>query len=107
MTKKLLLILLSFVLVSTFSHASENPYKFLKKEILIGKAKSEMKNDTRSISKKKHYLFLKIQMVKQLKLHLIQSLKGTKMTGKGLVKEIKDGKQPTKKNQGNLKGLYI
>ena len=51
--KKIFLILLSLVLISTYSHASENPYKFLKKEILIGKAKSEMKNDTRSISKKK------------------------------------------------------
>ena len=63
MTKKLFLFLLSFVLVSTYSHASENPYKFLKKEILIGKAKSEMKDDTRSISKKNalyifSYIFL-------------------------------------------------
>ena len=107
MTKKLFLILLSLILVSTYSHASENPYKFLKKEILIGKAKSEMKNDTRSISKKKHYLFLKTQMEKQLKLRLILSLKGTKMTGKGQAKEIKDGKRQIRKNQGNLRNLYI
>ena len=105
--KKLIFVFVSLILVSANSIASEKPYKFLKKEILIGKAKSEMKNDTRSISKKKHYLFLKMLMVKQLKLHLIQSLKGTKMTGKGLVKEIKDGKLQIRKNQGNLRGLYI
>ena len=57
--------------------------------------------------KKRHYLFLKMQMGKQLKLHSIQSLKGTKMTGKGQVKEIKDGKRQIRKNQGNLRNLYI
>ena len=107
MKKKLFLILVLFIFASINSNASENPYKFLKKEILIGKAKSEMKNDTRSISKKKHYLFLKTQMAKQLKLHSILSLKGTRMTGKGLVKEIKDGKRQTRKDQENLRRLYI
>ena len=59
------------------------------------------------LHKKKHYLFLKIQMVKQLKLRLIQNLKDTKMTGKEPVKEIRDGKQQIKKNQENLRNLYI
>ena len=57
--------------------------------------------------KKKHYLFLKTQMEKQLKLRLILSLKATKMTGKGLVKETKDGKLQIRKNQENLRSLYI
>ena len=52
-------------------------------------------------------LFLKIQMVKQLKLHLIQNLKDTKMIGKELVKEIRDGKQQIRKNQENLRSLFI
>ena len=52
MLKKFLFVIF-FFLLSHFANASENPYKFLKKEVLIGKAKSEMKNDTRSISKKK------------------------------------------------------
>ena len=51
--KKYLFVFFSLLLFSINTHASENPYKFLKKEVLIGKAKSEMKNDTRSISKKK------------------------------------------------------
>ena len=35
------------MLFSINTHASENPYKFLKKEVLLGKASSELKNDTR------------------------------------------------------------
>jgi hypothetical protein len=46
-TKKLFLIIYFFIFLSTISNASENPYKFLKKEILIGKAKKELVNDTR------------------------------------------------------------
>ena len=41
--------------------------------------------------KKKHYLFLKDSDGKAIKKHLIQNLKDTKMTGKELVKEIRDG----------------
>ena len=63
------ILLISFFFLFAFNiHASEKPYKFLKKEVLLGKASSELKNDTRSISKKKHFLFLKTQMVEQLKL---------------------------------------
>ena len=43
MKKKLFLIFILFIFASINSNASENPYKFLKKEILIGKAK---KNET-------------------------------------------------------------
>ncbi len=103
--KKFFLIIFFFLPIC--ANASENPYKFLKKEVLIGKAKSEMKNDTKSISKKKHYLFLKTQMVKQFKLHLIISLKGTRMTGKGMVKKTKDGKLQIGKNQEILRSLCI
>ena len=78
MTKKLFLFLLSFVLVSTYSHASENPYKFLKKEILIGKAKSEMKNDTRSISKKKALSIFEDADGKAIKITLDTKFKGHK-----------------------------
>ena len=52
MLKKFLFVIF-FFLLSHFANASENPYKFLKKEVLLGKASSELKNDTRSISKKK------------------------------------------------------
>ena len=45
--KKYLLIFFSLLLFSINTHASENPYKFLKKEVLLGKASSELKNDTR------------------------------------------------------------
>ena len=78
MTKKLFLILLSFVLVSTYSQAFENPYKFLKKEILIGKAKSEMKNDTRSISKKKALSIFEDSDGKAIKITLNTKFKGHK-----------------------------
>ena len=78
MTKKLFLILLSLTLVSTYSHASENPYKFLKKEILIGKAKSEMKNDTRSISKKKALSIFEDTDGKAIKITLDTKFKGHK-----------------------------
>ena len=45
--KKYLLVFFSLLLFSINTHASENPYKFLKKEVLLGKASSELKNDTR------------------------------------------------------------
>ena len=78
MTKKIFLILLFFFLISTYSHASENPYKFLKKEILIGKAKSEMKNDTRSISKKKALSIFEDADGKAVKITLDTKFKGHK-----------------------------
>ena len=47
------ILLTAIFFLFTFNiQASENPYKFLKKEVLLGKASSELKNDTRSISKK-------------------------------------------------------
>ena len=53
MKKFITFVILTIIFTTKLFAASENPYKFLKKEVLIGKAKSEMKNDTRSISKKK------------------------------------------------------
>ena len=55
MIKKFLFVIF-FCSLSLFANASENPYKFLKKEVLLGKASSELKNDTSSISKKTAYL---------------------------------------------------
>ena len=51
--KKIFTIIILTLLPSNISYSKDNPYKFLKKEILIGKAKKELVNDTRSISKKK------------------------------------------------------
>ena len=47
------ILLISFFSYLHLIYASENPYKFLKKEVLLGKASSELKNDTRSIYEKK------------------------------------------------------
>ena len=51
--RKICIIIILTLLSSNVSYSKDNPYKFLKKEILIGKAKKELVNDTRSISKKK------------------------------------------------------
>ena len=78
MTKKLFLIIFFFIFTSTISNASENPYKFLKKEILIGKAKKELINDTRSISKKKALSIIEDNNGKAIKITLDTKFKGHK-----------------------------
>ena len=78
MTKKLFLIIYFFIFLSTISNASENPYKFLKKEILIGKAKKELVNDTRSISKKKALSIIEDKNGKAIKITLDTKFKGHK-----------------------------
>ena len=77
MTKKLFLIFF-FIFTFTISNASENPYKFLKKEILIGKAKKELINDTRSISKKKALSIIEDNNGKAIKITLDTKFKGHK-----------------------------
>ena len=76
--KKLIFVFVSLILVSANSIASEKPYKFLKKEILIGKAKSEMKNDNRSISKKKALSIFEDSYGKAIKITLDTKFKGHK-----------------------------
>ena len=76
--KKILLIFFGLFIFSINTYASENPYKFLKKEVLIGKAKSEMKNDTRSISKKKALSIFEDSDGKAIKITLDTKFKGHK-----------------------------
>ena len=73
------ILLISFFFLFTFNiHASENPYKFLKKEILIGKAKKELTNDSRSIPKKKALSIYEDEDSKAIKITLDTKFKGNK-----------------------------
>ena len=73
------ILLISFFFLFTFNiHASENPYKFLKKEVLLGKASSELKNDTRSISKKKALSIFEDTDGRAIKITLDTKFKGNK-----------------------------
>ena len=78
MNKKLFLILILFIFASENSNASENPYKFLKKEILIEKAKKELTNDSRSIPKKKALSIYEDEEGKAIKITLDTKFKGNK-----------------------------
>ena len=77
MIKKFLFVIF-FCSLSLFANASENPYKFLKKEVLLGKASSELKNDTRSISKKKALSIFEDTDGKAIKITLDTKFKGNK-----------------------------
>ena len=77
MIKKFLFVIF-FCLLSCFANASENPYKFLKKEVLLGKASSELKNDTRSISKKKALSIFEDTNGRAIKITLDTKFKGNK-----------------------------
>ena len=78
MKKKLFLIFILFIFASINSNASENPYKFLKKEILIEKAKKELTNDSRSIPKKKALSIYEDEEGKAIKITLDTKFKGNK-----------------------------
>lgn len=78
MKKKFFLILILFIFASVNSNASENPYKFLKKEILIGKAKKELSKENRSISKKKTLSIHQDEDGKAIKITLDTKFKGHK-----------------------------
>ena len=76
MIKKLLI---TFLFLLPFNiHASENPYKFLKEKVLLGKASSELKNDTRSISKKKALSIFEDIDGRAIKITLDAKFKGNK-----------------------------
>jgi len=75
---KIFPILIFFIILPIDSNASENPYKFLKKEVLKGKAKKELKNDTRSISKKKALSIYEDADGKAIKITLDTKFKGHK-----------------------------
>ena len=78
MKKFITFVILTIIFTTQLFAASENPYKFLKKEVLIGKAKSEMKNDTRSISKKKALSIFEDSDGKAIKITLDTKFKGHK-----------------------------
>ena len=91
--------MLTLLFVPTLSYSEQKPYKFFKNEILFGLAKKQLRNDTRSISSKKALSIYEDSDGKALKITLDQNLKVTKMIGIEQVKEIKDGKLPTKENR--------
>ena len=76
--KIILTTIILFLLISNISYSKDNPYKFLKKEILIGKAKKELVNDTRSISKKKALSIVEDENGKAIKITLDTKFKGHK-----------------------------
>ena len=75
---KIIFVILITFLNFTLVNAKENPYKFLKKEVLIGKAKKELVNDTRSISKKKALSIIEDENGKAIKITLDTKFKGHK-----------------------------
>ena len=109
--KKYLLIFFSLLLFSINTHASENPYKFLKKEVLLGKASSELKNDTRSISKKKALSIFEDTDGRAIKITLDTKFKGNKKdwerTGERNQRwETANKKKPRKKRSALLFFMY-
>ena len=76
--KKIFTIFILTLFSINVSYSKDNPYKFLKKEILIGKAKKELVNDTRSISKKKALSIVEDENGKAIKITLDTKFKGHK-----------------------------